>query len=169
MSSTHHYGHAHSHLPVARDMMSTTMVTLTPDMSVLEAVRLLLKHEVSGAPVVDPSGRLVGALSDIEALRVLAAGEFYSDDHREEGTVEICMTTEFRRASPEDDVYVLAQLFVTQPVRRLPVVEGETLIGQVSHRDVLRALEEIRRRRAPHPHYPDYREPSADVGAKRAH
>ena len=170
MSSGQHAGHSHPHLTVAREIMQTSLVTLKGDTPLLEAVRLLLKHEVSGAPVVDAKGHLLGVCSDLDCLRVLSAGEFYEDDHREEGTVSESMTTEVRCAGPDDDIYSLAQLFLTQSsVRRLPVVEDSVLIGQVSHRDVLRALEGIRRGRAPHAHYPDYREPAEDVGAKRAH
>ena len=160
---------AHPHLPVASEIMKTSLLTLRGDTPILEAVQLLLKHEVSGAPVVDAEGHLLGMCSDLECLRVLTAGEFYRDDHREEGTVAESMRTGVRCASPHDDIYSLAQLFLTQAVRRLPVVDDGVLIGQVSHRDVLRSLETLRQRRAPHTHYPDYREPAADVGARRSH
>lgn len=165
MSSSQH----HPHLPIASEIMKTSLLTLQRDTPILEAVRLLLKHEVSGAPVVDAEGRLLGVCSDLECLRVLTAGEFYEDDYREEGDVGASMRTGVRCAAPHDDIYSLAQLFLTQEMRRLPVVEDGVLIGQVSHHDVLRALEVLRQQREPHTHYPDYREPAADVGAKRSH
>jgi hypothetical protein len=50
--------------------------------------------------------------------------------------------------------------FRDKPVQRFPVLEGGRLLGQVSRRDVLRGIEEMRRRLAPRKHYPDYREPA---------
>ena len=93
MSATHatHVPHAHpSHaprVPTAADIMRRTLVTLTPEMPIFDAVRTLLKHEISGAPVVDADGRIVGICSELDCLRILASGEFYADDHREEGVV----------------------------------------------------------------------------------
>ena len=47
----------------AADIMTRSVVTLSPDMDIYGAVQLLLKKEISGAPVVSPEGRLVGVLS----------------------------------------------------------------------------------------------------------
>lgn len=156
-------------VPTAREIMTASLITLDPNASVLDAIRTFLKNEISGAPVVDDSGRMVGMISELDCIRVLAAGEFYSDDHREEGVVADCMTTAFKHISPDVDLYTLAQRFLTQNVRRLPVLDGDELIGQISRRDVLRAMEELGEKRVPRKRYPDYREPSDEVGARRAH
>ena len=109
----------------------------------------------------------MGVLSELDCLRVLAGGEFYSDDHREEGCVKDYMSSEFRSIAPDVDLYALAQFFLAHTVRRLPVLEHGELVGQVSRRDVLRAIEELGKSRIPKKRYPDYREPSEDVGARR--
>ena len=58
----------------AADIMTRSVVTLSPDMDIYGAVQLLLKKEISGAPVVSPEGRLVGVLSEKDCLKVLAGG-----------------------------------------------------------------------------------------------
>lgn len=102
-------------------------------------------------------------------LRVLTAGEIYADDHREEGDVADYMTVDFQTVEPHNDIYPLAQFFLTHSVRRLPVMEGGRFIGQLSRRDVLRAMEQLGEQRTRRKHYPDYREPAGDVGARRSH
>ena len=155
-------------VPDAREIMAVKLVTFTPDMEISKAIRLLLKHRISGGPVVDGQGHLVGMLSELDCLRVLSAGEFYSDDHREEGHVGDYMNADFRTVEPGVDLYTLAQTFQTHAIRRLPVVEDGTLLGQVSRRDVLRAMDQLGIRRARTHQYPDYpRAPAEDVGAQR--
>ncbi len=155
-------------VPTARDIMTTSLVTLDPDTSVFDAIRTLLRHRISGAPVVDSDGKCVGMFSELDCLRVLAAGEFYSDDHREEGVVSDYMTGLFRSLEPDRDIYSVAQFFLTHAVRRLPVLENGELVGQVSRRDVLAAMEDLGKKRATRRRYPDYREPAGDVGARRS-
>ncbi|NNL65193.1 MAG: CBS domain-containing protein [Myxococcales bacterium] len=156
-----------SHVPTARDVMSRNLVTFTTDMEIFQAIRTLLKNRISGGPVVDGQGRLLGMLSELDCLRILSAGEFYSDDHREEGHVGDYMTSECRTIDPGIDLYALAQVFQTHAVRRLPVVENGELLGQVSRRDVLKAMEQLGAQRSRTQHYPDYRAPAEDVGAAR--
>lgn len=156
------------HVPTAREIMSRKLVTFTPEMEIFVAIRTLLKNQISGGPVVDGEGRLLGMLSEVDCLRILSSGEFYSDDHREEGHVGDYMTVDCRTIEPGVDLYALAQTFQTHAVRRLPVVENGTLVGQVSRRDVLKAMEQLGARRSRTHSYPDYpRAPAEDVGAAR--
>ena len=78
------------------------------------------------------------------------------------------MTTCFATVDPKRDLYSIAQHFLTHAVRRLPVVDGDQLVGQISRRDVLVAMDAFSRKRIVVRQYPDYREPAADVGARRA-
>lgn len=157
------------HVPNAGMIMKKSLVTLRPEMPIAEAIRILLKNRISGAPVLDESGKLVGICSELDCLRVLAAGEFYTDDHHEDGRVSDYMSREFKTVGPHEDIYSLAHYFTTHAVRRLPVLQNGELVGQLSRRDVLRAMEEMAVERVTPRRYPDYREPSEDVGARRAH
>ena len=163
-----HAGHDQAHIPVASDIMTRDLVTLTPKTPIVDAMRILLQSNISGAPVVDDDGQLVGMCSEYDCLRVLAAGQFYSDDHREEGVVSDYMSKNFRTALASDDIYSVAQGFLQKKVRRLPILDDGALVGQISRRDVLRAMLKWGDSRATERRYPDYREPADEVAARRS-
>jgi len=157
-------------VPTARDIMTQRLVTLHPDMRALEAAGVLLEHRISGAPVVDDDGNLLGLLSEYDCLRAVASAEYDLDDRDSIATVSDLMTHECHTVSSDLDLFGIAQKFVTLRVRRLPVLEDDRLIGQVSRRDALRAVYEIRSRVLSQKHYPDYpegREPIRDYPKRR--
>lgn len=136
--------------------MARRLITVRPELEILEAIRILLKKKISGAPVVDESGDLVGILSEADAIRMLASDEYSHEDYEEGGRVETFMTKEVRTIEPGLDIYSIAALFNNEDIRRVPVVEDGELVGQVSRRDVLRGIEEmleerLRQLRAPEP------------------
>ena len=131
----------------ARDLMTTSLVTFRPDQTLLDATATLLKYSISGAPVLDETGRMVGMLSELDCLRTFASDDFYDEDQEEGASVRQVMTSGGRTIPPDLGIYAIAHYFVTAPIRRLPVVEREKLIGQVSRRDVLRGMEEMSRKR----------------------
>lgn len=125
-------------LPVVRDYMVTRLHTLTPEVRILDAVDMLVARQVSGAPVVR-EGRLVGMLSEKDCVRLLSKGG--DDDDVPTGTVGDYMVREVKTVPPSMDIYYLAGLFIKHPYRRYPVVEDGVLVGQISRRDVLRAIQ----------------------------
>lgn len=133
----------------ARDIMATSLVTLKPEMSIFQAIRTLMRKKISGAPVVERSGILVGILSELDCLRVLSSDAFYADEQEEAGTVRDFMTGTGRTIAPDLGLYAISHYFLTTPFRRLPVVEEGRLVGQVSRRDALRGIEVMRRQRSP--------------------
>ena len=151
-------------VPTARDIMATALVTLREEDSIVTAIRILLAKRISGAPVVDAEGSMVGILSELDCLRVLSSDEFYAGHQEEAGTVGHFMTEAGRTIPPELDLYAIAHYFLITPIRRLPVVEAGRLIGQVSRRDVLRGIESMIRRRE-FPKRPDLREISRSWSA----
>jgi predicted transcriptional regulator len=146
------------HVLTARDVMAHSLVTIPSTLSIFEAIRLLISRTISGAPVVGPDGEMIGMLSEVDCLAVLASDQFHADAHVH--PVSDYMSTTFETISPDTDIYTLALYFRDKPVRRFPVVENGRLLGQVSRRDVLRGVDEMRRKRAHRKHYPDYREPA---------
>ena len=122
------------------DYMAASLVTFNPDMEMRLAISLLVEKRISGAPVVDDHGNLVGVLSEQDCMKVaLSAG--YFDDYA--GQVKDYMSSEVTTIDADTSILTLAQLFIDSPFRRYPVMQNNRLVGQVSRRDVLRALEAI--------------------------
>jgi CBS domain-containing protein len=144
----------------ARDLMTTSLLVFRPEQTILEVIEALIKRRVSGAPVVDDQGRLVGVVSELDCLRMLASDEFYFEQQEEGALVSQFMSSGGRTIPPDLGMYAISHYFLTSPIRRLPVVENEKLVGQVSRRDVLRGMEAMSRKRLVRKRYPDYREPA---------
>ncbi len=151
----------------ARDIMARNLVTFRPEMSVMAAIGIMLRKRISGAPVVNESKEMLGMLSEYDCLRILSAGEYSAEDHEEEDTVEVWMSKDPHTIPPELDIYSLAHLLLDTGVRRLPVVEGGKVIGQVSRRDVLRGIERMRDERLhqPRPESPTRTQPRLYLSA----
>jgi CBS domain-containing protein len=125
-------------LPVVRDHMDRHVATLRPETKILDAVGLLLERKVTGAPVVDKSGRLVGIVTEKDCLRLVAAGV---DGDLPRGTVADIMTQNPETIPPDMDIYYVAGLFLGRPFRRFPVVEDGKLVGTITRFDILRVIQ----------------------------
>jgi CBS domain-containing protein len=124
-------------LPIVRDHMDTEVYSVKPESEILDAVGFLLEHRVTGAPVVDEDGHLVGMLTEKDCLKLIATG---ADANRPRGTVADFMTTALTTISPDTDVYYAAGLFLQQGFRRFPVVEAGRLVGAITRFDILRVI-----------------------------
>ena len=125
--------------PNVRTYMITRLITLREDMDVYFAIGLLLKNNISGAPVINDENNLCGILSEKDCLRIFANGSFYDLPG---GPVSHFMTKEVSTVEPSTDLYSVADKFLKHNFRRIPVVEGNKLVGQISRRDVLRAIQD---------------------------
>jgi CBS domain-containing protein len=126
------------HSVAVKDYMSASLVTFTPDMNVLRAIHTMIEHRISGAPVVDERGNLVGLLSEQDCLKVALDAGYHGEYG---GLVSEYMTREVRTVDADTSILEVAKLFLQEQLRRYPVMEGNRLVGQVSRRDVLKALE----------------------------
>lgn len=134
-----------STIPTAADIMNRTVHTLAPTQPIVDAVQTLLARGFSGAPVVDASGQVVGVLSEKDYMRVLAASAFHGVP---DGAVADHMSPNPVSVAPGDDLFQLADHFTNHDYRRLVVVDaGRHLLGLVTRRDVLRALDTLRKQR----------------------
>ncbi len=126
-----------SHPKSVHDIMTTKLVTFYKETPVLSAIDTLLKNQISGAPVVDENNAIVGILSEIDAMATLIQSSYHKKLRE---YVRDFMSTDVIAVSPEMGIMDLAELFLKKHFRRFPVVKNGKLIGQVSRRDVLRAI-----------------------------
>jgi CBS domain-containing protein len=120
-----------------RDYMTPNPVSFTPDMEILHAIHLLVERKISGGPVIDARGNLVGMLTEQDCLQVALNACYHGELG---GRVDEFMATDVRTVEADSSVVDLAELFLKTSYRRFPVVERQRLVGQVSRHDVLRAL-----------------------------
>ncbi len=147
---------------VARDVMTTAVVTVRPDTPVKEIARLLLTHHISGVPVVSEDGKLVGIVTEADLLykerpaveeggilRLLRRGQLAEAERKAEGqAARDVMTSPVVTVEEDTPLREVAALMARRQINRVPVVRGDQVVGIVSRADVLRALvrpdEEIR-------------------------
>lgn len=122
-----------------KNYMASDLITFTPETNVLAAMRTLLKYKISGAPVVNETGWIVGILSEYDCLKPNLESSYHNDP----GTlVKNSMSKEIITIDANASLMAAAEMFIKHGVRRLPVLENKKLIGQISRRDVLRAINE---------------------------
>ena len=119
------------------DVMARQLVTFTPDTNIHEAIRVLLDRRISGAPVVDEDGTLVGVLSKKDCLKIVFSSRYHDDWG---GPVREFMSTPVETLDAGEDLVSAAQRFLQSHYRRFPVLQEGRLVGQVSRYDILKVL-----------------------------
>lgn len=125
---------------LAKDIMVTKLVTLSPSMDVFDAIGLLLKHRISGAPVVDENGKFLGVFSEKSSMTVLVESAY---DGMPTSEVFAFMDAAPATITEDTDLLTIAQTFRNTSYRRLPVLRDGKLVGQISRRDVLQAAHQL--------------------------
>jgi YD repeat-containing protein len=117
-------------------IMTTDLITVQPDASIESAIEILLNEGISGLPVTDDEGRLVGVITEFALLAVTY------DKRVKDHTVSQHMTREVITVDINDPISRIADLCIVHRVRRVPVMQDGRLTGIIARRDVLRALVE---------------------------
>ena len=128
---------------VARELMQVDVISVQDDTALDEVLDLLIQEHISGAPVVDREGLLVGVISQVDVFfgsrtrpgLVRAAGE-------DRGVTQVrdVMTSPPICANEETPVHDMAEMMCKLHIHRLPVVKGGRLSGMVSSLDICRAM-----------------------------
>lgn len=128
-----------SSAPMVDDYMARELITFHPGEDIHKVVKILLAARISGAPVVDHKGRLLGVVSKRDCLEVLYNTSYHQDWG---GCVEDYMSKEVAIIESGTDIAKAADIFMNSTFRRFPVLKNGRLLGQISRADLLRALEE---------------------------
>jgi CBS domain-containing protein len=146
----------------AHQIMTRPVITVTPDTTIVKAATVMLQRHVSGLPVVDASGKLVGVVSEGDFIRraeigtgrrrgrwlrfVLGPGKSASDFVHEHGrrVSEIMSTSPFT-ITEDTALAEIVALMEKNHVKRLPVMRGHQLVGIVSRANLLRAVASLAR------------------------
>ena len=129
--------------PKVSEYMTKELITFTTETPINEAIHTLLKHRITGAPVLDKKGKVVGLIDDKDCLKVLFSSAYYNHPVGKETVIDY-MSNVMRSISIDSDLMDAANIFVTSPYKRLLIKdENEKLAGMISRRDVLRAIKEL--------------------------
>ena len=123
-----------------KDVMATKLITFSPETLIGSAIQSFLENKISGAPVVDEKGNLVGMLSEKDCLWTLLESSYYNNLS---GYVKDYMSTDLTTINLYDSLSEVAQKFLDLRFRRFPVLQNGKLVGQISRRDVLKAVSNL--------------------------
>ena len=143
-----------------REIMTTDVITAEPGTTVRELADILAKNKISGVPVVDDQGRVLGMVSEgdiilqdadlhfpyyiqfLESVIYLQSVHKFEERFRKQigSKVSEVMTEEVISVSPEESVREVATLMADRNVNRLPVMENGRLVGIVTRGDIVRAI-----------------------------
>lgn len=115
----------------ASELMQRNLITVHADTALGEAVNLLIRHRISGLPVVDDAGELQGILTEKDVLRLL-----YEDAGRFT-TARDLMTREVRAFQADDDLAQVCDCLMANHFRRVPILQGRKLVGLISRADLM--------------------------------
>src|SRR6056300_952635 len=131
-----------SKLTVA-DVMTIQLVIFKPEQSIHEVMRAFIKHRISGGPVVDESGKLVGVISEADCMKEISDSRYFNLPILDKSVAHF-MTKKVDTIEANTSVFDDAALFSKSSRRRYPVIENNQLVGQVSRKDIVIAALEMK-------------------------
>ena len=131
-------------IPSVEDYMTKHLITFKEDTDINLVIKSLLENRITGAPVLDDHGKVVGLIDDKDCLNVLFGNVYNRLPTTTADTVSHFMSNVMRSIRADQNILDVASIFVSTPFKRLLVVdENDKLVGQISRRDILRAIHEV--------------------------
>jgi len=121
------------------DLMSTKLMTVTKKTSLVDAIDIIVKYNITGIPVVDKKNHIVGIISEKDMLSLsfrLQNQEYSSSDSSL--TVGDVMTTDVVSYDKDDSLADVCKCLMTSSFRRVPITSNGTLVGLISRKDILK-------------------------------
>ncbi len=118
------------------DYMTRKLVTFTPDQSILAVMELFTKHNISGGPVLDDNGFLVGIISEADCMKTISESRYFNQPILDK-SVEKFMTKEVETIPHDMSIFDAANVFDKHNRRRLPVMQDGLIVGQISRKDIV--------------------------------
>lgn len=112
----------------AKDIMTRDIVTVSPSLKIKELAMLLIKNQISGAPVAGTNGKLLGVVSEADIIA------------KKGKDVKAIMSKTVISVNEDASVEEIAQLMTTHAIKRVPVMKNGALVGIVSRADIVSAI-----------------------------
>ena len=118
------------------DYMTTKLITFSPDESILAVMEKFAKHHISGGPVLDNNGFLVGIISEADCMKQISESRYFNQPILDKN-VENFMTKSVETIPHDISIFDAAGIFSQHNRRRLPVMKNGILVGQISRKDIV--------------------------------
>ena len=126
-----------------RDYMTTKLITFKPDQSVEHVIDTLIKHRISGGPVVNEKNELIGIISEGDCIKQIHDSRYYNQPMNK-NTVVNHMHKEVETIDADMNIFDACTQFLKSKRRRFPILEKGKLIGQISQKDILKAAMQLK-------------------------
>ena len=121
---------------LVEDYMCKKLVTFRPDQSILAVMEDFAKHHISGGPVLDNNGFLVGIISEADCMKQISESRYFNQPILDK-EVKRFMSTNVETIPHDTSIFDAAGIFVLHNRRRLPVMKNGILVGQISRKDIV--------------------------------
>jgi predicted transcriptional regulator len=121
-----------------KDYMTTNLITFKSNHSIDYVMDSLIKHRISGGPVVNEHNELVGLISETDCIKKISESRYYNMP-MEKDSIEKYMATDVDTIDGNMNIFDAASKFLDSKRRRFPIVENGKLVGQISQKDILKA------------------------------
>jgi CBS domain-containing protein len=125
------------------DIMTRHLVIFKPEQSIHEVMKAFIKHRISGGPVVNEFGELVGVISEADCMKEISDSRYFNLPILDKSVAHF-MTEKIDTINADTSVFDAAALFSKSSRRRYPVMENNRLVGQVSRKDIVIAALEMK-------------------------
>ncbi|MGB1238283.1 MAG: CBS domain-containing protein, partial [Pseudomonadales bacterium] len=116
---------------------------LKANTDLFDAIEMLINYKLAAAPVVDEQNTLIGILSESDCLNAILTLTYHEEEHG--GLVGDYMCKNVYSVEIDTDIIAISKMMIAKNLHSLPIVRGETVVGQINRRDVLGAVESFTR------------------------
>ena len=121
---------------LVRDIMKRNLVVFSPNDSIFEVMKKLVKHKISGGPVLNKNGKIVGVISEADCMKEISDSRYFNMPILDK-RVKNFMQKNVDTINSSTSIFDAASRFYNSSRRRFPVIENQKLVGQISRKDIV--------------------------------
>jgi len=125
------------------DYMTRDLITFSPNQTIESVMQAIIKHRISGGPVVNEKNELIGIISEGDCIKQISESRYYNMPMQDK-TIEKFITADVDTIDGNMNIFDAANEFLKTKHRRFPIVENGKLVGQISQKDVLKAAMKLK-------------------------
>lgn len=125
------------------DFMTRDLITFKPTQSVEDVVNALIKHKISGGPVINENNELIGIISEGDCIRQISDSRYHNMP-MDNNSIEKHMAINVETIDGNLNIFDAAKQFLDSKRRRFPIVQDGKLVGQISQKDILIAAMQLK-------------------------